>query len=127
MMKFTVLAITIYCLASTAHAQSHFIGNDWNRWSDGEKIMYLNGWVDGRQQGLWDAVVEFKPELLKTWNNSDSRVSKLSYGRITVGQVLAGVNKLYGDYRNLHIELASIVPNVLDDASGRRPLTEGYL
>ncbi len=57
------------------------------------------GWVDGRQNGAYNAVEMFKPELIKRFFDANSPTHKLFPPTITVGQLEAGLDKFYGDYR----------------------------
>jgi len=85
------------------------------------------GWVDGRQNGAYNAVEMFKPELIKRFFDANSPTHKLFPPTITVGQLEAGLDKFYGDYRNLHIDIRSAVELIFDDIRGKHPLTEEYL
>lgn len=112
-------AAMLLALASAAPslAQSSFTGQQWRGWSSDAKIMYLVGWVDGWQHGLFEATKEFAPSLIATWP-SDPRVAKFA-STVTVGQLLEGVNKFYDDYRNLQIGIRTAIEVVDDESSGK--------
>jgi hypothetical protein len=118
--------LTLLLLSAPASAQSSSTGPDWNGWTRKEKVTYLLGWIDGRQSGAYYAVLEVRPELIKTWSGPNSPVLKL-FPRLTISQLEEGINKFYTDYRNLHIQVRTAVELIVGDATGKQPLTDEYL
>jgi len=121
-LRLYLLGMTVVLLASQVRAQSDFDGNAWVGWHTDIRMMYLVGWVDGRQAGAWEAVSAVAPELRSKWTE-DPRIAKLEL-EVTVGQLLKGVNSFYDDYRNLTISIRSAVGIVVDEATGRMHWSE---
>jgi hypothetical protein len=110
----SVLTIT---LSAPMSAQSSFTGQNWRDWSSDVRLMYLVGWVDGREHGLFEATKEFAPTLISTWPKNP-RVAKFA-SNVSVGQVHEGVNKFYEDYRNMHIAIRTALEIVDDESTGK--------
>ena len=94
------------------HAQSDFDGNFWIPKNQDVKIMYVVGFVDGRNDGITDAA-----EALGT-KVDNPRVSKLG-SEVTVGQVIEGVDEFYKDWRNRAVLLRDAMKYVADEAQGK--------
>ena len=127
LLRLFCLAVASLCVAS-ALAQSDSTGPEWNQWSRKEKVVYLLGWIDGRQSGAWSAAYELKPDLTIKWHGvTPPDPLKKLFPKVTVGQLEKGLNKFYSDYRNLHIQIRSAVEAILQDITGEQPLTDEYL
>src|ERR1700722_4184936 len=93
-------------------AQSDFDGDFWLPRTKDAKIMYVVGFIDGRNDGINDAA-----EALGT-KVDDPRVAKLA-SEITVGQIVDGVDEFYKDWRNRKVLLRHAMEYVEDEAKGK--------
>jgi hypothetical protein len=112
--KLTLLAAALLfpCLSQSSHAQSDFDGDFWITKTDVVKLMYVLGFVDGRNDGINDAAEAVGTDL------KDPRISKLA-SEVTVKQMVDGVDDLYKDWRNRKILLRDAMQYVEDEASGK--------
>ena len=99
-------------LCPPLHAQSDFDGDFWIPRTKDAKLMYVVGFVDGRNDGINDLA-----ETLGT-TIADPRVSKLA-SEITTGQMLDGVDEFYKDWRNRKVLLRDAMQYVEDEARGK--------
>jgi len=114
-MKRRELLLLAPCLLLTclsAHPQSEFDGDFWLSKSKDAKILYVVGFVDGRNHGINEA-----EEALGT-KVEDPRLSKLA-SQVTVGQIVDGVDELYKDWRNRKVLLRHAMEYVVDEAQGK--------
>jgi hypothetical protein len=96
-------------LCLPVHAQSDFDGDFWMPCTQDAKLMYVIGFVDGRNDGINDLA-----EVLGT-TTDDPRVSKLG-SKITTGQMVDGVDEFYKDWRNRKVLLRDAMQYVEDEA-----------
>jgi hypothetical protein len=82
--------VPLLCVAS--HAQSQFNRDFWIPKTKDAKILYVVGFVDGRNHGINEAAEAFNTEI------DDPRLSKLA-SEVTVGQMIDGVDEFYKDWR----------------------------
>ncbi len=99
-------------LCLPVHAQSDFDGDFWIPRTQDTKLMYVIGFVDGRNDGINDLA-----EVLGT-TIDDPRVSKLG-SKITTGQMVDGVDEFYKDWRNRQVLLRDAMQYVEDEARGK--------
>ena len=95
-----------------AAAQSHFTGDHWRTWPPDVRVVYLSGFVDGRNQGVNEAARIFETNVL------DPRLAPLAK-TITVGQILEGLDEFYKDWRNTRILVRHAVEYVVMEAEGK--------
>jgi hypothetical protein len=99
-------------LCPPLYAQSDFDGDFWIPRTQDAKLMYVMGFVDGRNDGINDLA-----EALGT-TIADPRVSKLG-SKITTGQMVDGVDEFYKDWRNRKVLLRDAMQYVEDEANGK--------
>ena len=88
-----ILAAFFPLLCVASHAQSQFDGDFWiQKTTKDAKILYVVGFVDGRNHGINDAVEALGTKI------DDPRISKLA-SEVTVGQIVDGVDEFYKDWR----------------------------
>lgn len=109
-------------ICPNSFSQSDFNGNNWVGWDLKIRLVYLAGYVDGRQRGVWEAVETIVPEILPNWEK-DPRMRSLEFN-ITVGQMLDGLNSFYSNYRNRIICIRNALNIVKDEATGRKHWSE---
>lgn len=112
-------------IARSSDAQSSFTGTNWRGWSYEIQLLYIVGWIDGRQHGLFRATQEFSPATISQWETSP-RIAKFDLC-VSAGQLVEGVTRFYDDYRNLQIGIRSAVGIVIDEATGRKHWTDDEL
>lgn len=100
----------LLCVAS--HAQSQFDGDFWIPKTKDAKILYVVGFVDGRNHGINEAADAFNTKV------DDPRLSKLA-SEVTVGQIIDGVDEFYKDWRNRKVVLRHAMEYVMDEAQGK--------
>lgn len=126
----TLLVVCTLASVETVLAQSKFAGLDWNGWSRDARTMYLVGHVDGQSEGVFDAlrIIDAKRwgKVVREGVEKDPQLKALQ-SNVTVGQLLAGVDKLFEDHRNLHITVRTAVSIVSDEANGDLVVTDEYL
>lgn len=110
-LRLAMLAILLFA-AVHAPAQSDFDGDYWKRKTRDEKTMYLVGFVDGRNLGINEAASALQVSL------SESRLASLN-SRITVGQLLDGLDDFYRDWRNTKIRIREALEYVTMEAQGK--------
>jgi hypothetical protein len=76
------------------------------------KILYVVGFVDGRNHGINEAADAFGTKL------DDPRLSKLA-SEVTVGQIIDGADEFYKDWRNRKVLLRHAMEYVMDEAQGK--------
>jgi len=106
---FAVLSLLL-CLP--LNAQSDFDGDFWIPRTKDAKLMYVVGFVDGRNDGINDAADALGTKI------DDPRVSKLG-SAITVGQLIDGLDEFYKDWRNRKVLLRDAIQYVEDEANGK--------
>lgn len=65
-------------------------------------------------------------EVIREGVAKDPQLKHLD-SNVTVGQLFEGVNKLFEDYRNLHVLVRTAVSIIGQEAAGKIILTEEYL
>jgi len=104
----------MFLLFVTVHiaAQSDFDGDYWKKTTQDAKTKYLIGFVDGRNLGINEAATALQVGF------SDSRLKSLD-SRITVGQLLDGLDEFYKDWRNAKIRIREALEYVTMEAQGK--------
>lgn len=132
MRKFRIIVLLFFVtfaidniVCDTGFALTTLNGNDWIRRSIDFKLMYLLGYIDGRNRGIIEALEIVSPEILLKLKD-DPRISSLDTN-ITVGQILDGVNTFYSDYRNRVILVYDAILIITDEAMGKKHWTEEEL
>jgi hypothetical protein len=92
--------------------------------------MYLDGWAAGRSEGLFETLrVMDEKRWIKAVTEGVEKDPQLKSlpSKVTVGQLLEGVNKFFEDYRNLHVSVPNAVSLIYQEPAGRIILTDEYL
>ena len=105
------LLVLILYVAPGACAQSSWNGAYWKTKLRDFKVLYVVGFVDGRNDGVNQAVAAVGTTL------SDSNIKKLD-SKITVGQIVDGLDDFYGDERNSNILVRDAIDYVLLQKQG---------
>jgi hypothetical protein len=105
------LSILVILGAAGAHGQSNLDGDFWKIKNRDLKLVYVTGFVDGRNEGLNAAA-----GALGT-NISNPKIAKLA-SEVTVGQIVDGLDEFYKDYRNARILMRHAIEYVLMEAQG---------
>lgn len=113
-MKTLRLAVLIFLMFPAVHvaAQSDFDGDYWKKMTQDARTKYLIGFVDGRNLGINEVAAALQVDL------SDSRLKSLD-SRITVGQLLDGLDEFYKDWRNTKIRIREALEYVTTEAQGK--------
>lgn len=101
-----------FCLSIEAHAQSTWDGDFWMSKPRDFKLTCLVGWADGRSVGVNQAAEVFGTNVL------DPRIQKLA-SKVTVGQILEGLDEFYLDWRNTKILVRDATEYVVMQAEGK--------
>jgi hypothetical protein len=94
------------------HAQSDFDGDFWIPKTKELKILYVVGFVDGRNDGINEAAEALGAKI------DDPRLSKLA-SEVTAGQTVDGVDEFYKDWRNRKVLLRDAMQYAMDEAQGK--------
>lgn len=113
-MRVPRLSLLVLCplLCGVSLAQSQFDGDFWIPKTKDAKILYVVGFVDGRNHGINEAADAFNTKV------DDPRLSKLA-SELTVGQIVDGVDEFYKDWRNRRVVLRHAMEYVMDEAQGK--------
>ncbi len=108
------LAIPLYLILGVVYAaaQSDFDGDYWKTKSSDAKLLYVVGFVDGRNLGINEAATALQTDF------GDSRLKSLNT-RITVGQLVDGLDDFYKDWRNTKIRIREALEYVTKEAQGK--------
>jgi hypothetical protein len=93
-------------------AQSDFDGDFWITKNEAVKVSYVLGFIDGRNDGINDAADALGTKI------DDPRVAKLA-SRVTLRQIVDGVDEFYKDWRNRKVLLRDTMQYVEDEANGK--------
>jgi hypothetical protein len=110
--RLCLLAAFAPLLCITCHGQSQFDGDFWVPKSKDLKILYVVGFVDGRNDGINDAAKALGTDIY------NPKISKLA-SNVTVGQIVDGLDEFYKDWRNRKILLRHAMEYVQDEAQGK--------
>jgi hypothetical protein len=106
-----LVGILFLMLAPSGQAQSDWDGQFWTTKNKDLKLVYIMGFIDGRNEGANQAAGALGTTIL------DPRVAKLA-SNITAGQVLDGLDDFYKDYRNARILVRHAIEYVVMEAGG---------
>jgi len=125
-MKFMIALPVTVCLSffplSTGHTEEkdgiYINGHDWQEWSNGSKILFVEGWVKG---GLaaWNNLpinvnvlfTEKGKLMLKTQQQGLINEGVL-LGGVTIGQVVDTISEMYSDPRVKMMDITEVMPFV---------------
>jgi hypothetical protein len=110
--RFYLLATFVPLLCITSFGQSQFDGDSWIPKLQDAKILYVVGFVDGRNDGINDAAEALGTDIY------NPKISKLA-SKVTVGQIVDGVDEFYKDWRNRKVLLRHAMQYVMDEAQGK--------
>jgi hypothetical protein len=96
----------------SGRAQSNIDGEFWTTKNKDLKLVYLLGFMDGRNEGANEAAGALGTPIL------NPRLAKLA-SNITAGQVLDGLDDFYKDYRNARILVRDAIEYVFMEAGGQ--------
>ena len=127
---FVVLAMFV----GVTHAgeQPDLNGTFWKKMSQSQRDVFVMGMFEGRNYGHWDTRLalmqeakDFPPKgveskLMESWatNFSARDYLKNKVTNVTAAQVVSGITKMYADYRNQQIPIASLVDVVTENIKG---------
>lgn len=107
-----LLAYTFVGPLGPAHGQSTFDGDFWQAKVRDLKLIYVVGFFDGRNSGVNEAARNLGTTVL------DQRLKGLA-SRVTVGQIVDGLDEFYKDWRNRRIFIRDAIPFVIAQAEGK--------
>jgi len=110
--RFCLLATFVPLLCITSYGQSQFDGDFWIPKHQDAKLVYVIGFVDGRNDGINDAAEALGSDIY------NPKISKLA-SKVTVGQIVDGVDEFYKDWRNRKVLLRHAMQYVMDEAEGK--------
>jgi hypothetical protein len=129
----TTMLVMFFAFTCTANADSIRNGNWWTQIPPIQKMSYTIGFMDGQiyAQLMFTAALLHGAGDPKTGkfdaNRMDvakeiERYTKVDFNRdfvnLTTGQLVAGLDKIYSDYRNMRIEVSDAVLVVLRSIEG---------
>jgi hypothetical protein len=126
-----VIAIFLACLtfAALAHAAEDRDGDWWNHLPELQKATYVVGFFDGQRYalGLFDGATllaagpVYDPDNLRVLSKPARIVTeeiKRDFGSVSAGQLVAGLNKIFADYRNTRIAVKDAMIIVVRSMGG---------
>jgi hypothetical protein len=126
--KFVVLLTLLIGIAGGARAAIQDNGIWWNNLTDGEKIYFIDGFEDGILYGdkLFDQALlvvhpRFDPEFERTVVEAEGKIQeqlKRDLGSRSIGQIVAGLDTIYADYRNTAITVNEAIIVALRSMDG---------
>lgn len=128
-----VLFVVFLGFAPVAIGAEHIDGGWWNHLTESQKVAYVVGFFDGQTytEKLFDGALlmgQADPET-KKWNVDRARIINQAgniafkqlehdFGSVTAGQLMAGLDKIYADYRNTRIEVREAMIVVVRSMDG---------
>jgi hypothetical protein len=130
-----LVSLIVMCLAFTlaAKGDDHHDGNWWNSLPRTQKLAYTAGFLDGQTYAhsmlsfaVLNAMVDPKTKKIDPGRiatakdvegNADDQ-NKRDFEHVTVGQLVAGLDKVYADYRNLRIDVFDAMVPVVRGIGG---------
>lgn len=97
--------------ARIACAQGSWDGEFWKTKSRDLKVVYATGFVDGRNEGVNEAAGALGTNVF------DPKIATLA-SKVTVGQIVDGLDEFYEDYRNARILVRHAIEYVVMEAQG---------
>jgi hypothetical protein len=92
-------------------------GNDWNQWNKSAKLYYVSGFVNG----VNTAVIGATGSDLTAHKEPSKRLAAYLIDGVTLGQMIDGIDLLYGDFMNRNIYLFDAFFIVRDQIKGTPP------
>ena len=92
--------------------ESRFDGTLWSTGSREIKIMYVSGFSDGLADGI------AKTALLLGSDTSSPKLGKAQPPKVTLGQIVEGMDAFYRDWRNQRILMSGAIDYVMHQARG---------
>jgi hypothetical protein len=107
-----IAALFLLMLAAPiARAQGSWDGNFWKTKSRDLKLVYVTGFFDGRNEGVNEAAGALGTSI------HDPKIAKLAT-KVTLGQIVDGLDEFYKDYRNARILVRHAIEYVVMEAQG---------
>ena len=138
MKKKLILLVAVLVLASfsvVTAQQTRRDGNWWTTLPEYTKSEYILGFFDGMETGhsfsVWGLMDKQKSQSFMDATTSYTDYNSKYMSNVTVGQVVAGLNSFYSDYRNRRIFTNSAVWVILNAISGKpeqeiRQMTDNF-
>ncbi len=118
-----------------------FDGGWWTQMTEGEKLKYIAGFMDGADYELrvfdYALLLEQRDPKTLSWSPERARIliaagktatkqMNVDLGNVSAGQLVAGLDKLYADYRNARIATKDALTVVFRSmALSLEPLIDG--
>ena len=114
----TLLIFLLSCSVVSSGEPTRRDGNWWVGQSDMFKLSYVLGLLDGVTLGRDFAVRGLSVDAMKSTLDRFTDNQQLLISNVTVGQVVAGLNDFYQDYKNRKIESVFATEVVLEGTAG---------
>jgi|SRR5271157_5796481 len=130
-----ILVISIICLILFMRVNCNAVerlsinGYEWQKWSDWEKIGFVQGWIACGKSAFYDHLIIYVGKNMEDFNKSQEDAERqfavfkdggILIGGVTIGQIRDTIDKIYSDARVKTMDIAEIMPLV----SGR--LIQGW-
>ena len=127
-LAFSIVCFILFLQANCNAAGISVDGYEWQKWSHGIKIGFVNGWVlcgKAASDGLLIYMGKNSKDLNKSIDDVNRQTESFKdegilIGGVTLGQVTDTIDKIYSDARVMDMDTAKIMPLV----SGR--LIQGW-
>lgn len=136
-MRTRVISLILFAMhftfASIAYGAENRDGNWWNGLTVGQKLAYATGFLDGQTYAQWIIIgAELqgmadpksgkfdagRARTAKEVGQYASNAFKQDFSNVTNGQLAAGLDKIYADYRNLRIDVTNAMIVVVRSIGG---------
>lgn len=136
---FCVCLIMLLARCGNGETVVDCFGNDWQEWDKNEKIMFTMGFLNGSYYVVEENKCENMQLLNRLTTESGKKVSEFSQGlaenekirnsilqrfsfyKITVGQIIEGLDILYKDFKNRGINISDAIYVVKRQIEGTSP------
>lgn len=133
--KFMLPMLVFWVITSTSAAASGRDGAWWSQLDATQKNFYIAGLTDGVIVGLGtitmscyaedDSFKDGTQNCIDEYVNAFSPgYNRLGYARREPASIVAGIDALYSDYRNINIPVSSAISQVLRGMNGESNLEE---
>jgi hypothetical protein len=115
------LMLTLLLIAAAGHAEDRTITTDgswWNALTPNEKVMFLQGYGSGYNEGQSELSAALRKEKYIVSAGVVKEARTDAPVEITFGTLMKGVDECYSDYRNSKVDVAACILWTVDGVNG---------
>lgn len=117
MKRLLLILIFLLFMSPKLYAAPDADGNEWNSWPRFKKLVYIDGLITG----INTAVIGVAGNIIMGGERPSKHIYRYLINKVTVGQIVDGIDLLYKDFKNRNIYVIDAVYVVYKQIKGTPP------